>query len=259
METNRLLWDELAPLHAASAFYDVARFRSGSCTLGAIERREVGDVEGKRLLHLLCHLGLDSLSWSRLGAIVTGVDLSPVSVAFAQALAAQSGIAASFVCSNVYDVAARLRPPYDIVFLSKGVLPWLPDLPALAATVAGLLRPGGVFYLLDAHPLTYALREDDQRLHVKGTYFETAHPAKVVADGSYAVPGATLTNATSFEWTHSLGDVVTALAGAGIRLEFLHEFPATMSGDGPTLHGSWRSQAARRSLPAMFSVRGVRE
>ena len=252
---NQRLWDELAPLHAASDFYDVDAFLRGSSTLEVIELGEVGDVAGKRLIHLMCHIGLDTLSWARRGAHVTGVDFSAESVAVARDLADRAGLAADFVCSDVLDLPGRIDATFDVVFLSKGVLMWIEDLAAWAEACVRLLRPGGVFYLLEIHPLVMAVGQTETGLTQQGSYFHTRQPAVVVKDGSYAVPDAVLANKESREWTHSLGDVVTALVQAGIRIEFLHEFPAP---EQSRVLPSLESDDPQHLLPALYSIRGVR-
>ncbi|MBM7788520.1 class I SAM-dependent methyltransferase [Tenggerimyces flavus] len=228
--TNQRLWDELAPLHAASEFYDVDAFLRGKDTLADVEVAEVGDVRGKRLLHLMCHFGQDTLSWARRGAQVTGLDFSAEALAIARDLAKRAGIEATFQQGDVMRAADELDDTFDIVFLSRGVLVWLEDLTALASICARLLRPGGTFYLYELHPLVTA---------GDSGYFHASDPAVVVKDGSYAVTDPGMTHQESHEWQHSLGDVVSALIDAGIQLEFLHEFPGD---DGRS--------------PSMFSVRG---
>lgn len=242
---NQKLWDELAPLHAASALYDVDSFLGGANTLGRLEIGEVGSVAGKRLVHLMCHFGLDTLSWARLGARVTGVDFSGEAVRIGRELAERVGLDAEFVESDVLAAHERLDATFDIVFMSKGVMMWIRDLPAWAAVCARLLKPGGVFYLLDSHPLANAA--------AGGSYFPTPEPTVVVADGSYAVSNAGLSHQESREWAHSLGDVVTALAQAGIRIEFLHEFPGAEAERFPL------PELSDPTLPAFFSVRGVKD
>ncbi|MGH2730144.1 MAG: class I SAM-dependent methyltransferase, partial [Actinomycetota bacterium] len=150
---NRDLWDELASIHAASDFYDVADFKAGGIHLGDHEVKEVGDVRGKDLLHLMCHIGVDTLSWARLGARVTGADLSEESISTARALAREVGIDATFVASDVYDLPSNLDGEFDIVYMSRGVLGWLPNLAKLGRVVAGFLRAGGTFYISEIHPL----------------------------------------------------------------------------------------------------------
>jgi SAM-dependent methyltransferase len=239
---NRMFWDEIAPLHAASDYYRIDGFLKGADMLGEPEVTEVGDVTGKRLAHLMCHLGLDSLSWVRRGAQVTGVDFAPEAIRIADRLAEQVGLDATFVCADVARAAELLgRGTFDIVFLSRGILMWIGDLGVWAKACAELLKPGGVFYLLDIHPVAMTITRSADGVALQRGYFASPDPTVVVEDGSYAISDAGLDNQETHEWIHPLGDVVTALIGAGIRIEFLHEFPA----DDP-------------DLPALFSIRGTR-
>lgn len=268
---NQKLWDELAPLHAASRYYDVDAFVAGSSTLGAVELEEVGDVSGKRLVHLMCHFGMDTVSWARRGAHVTGVDFSAEAIRIARDLADQVHTPAEFVCADVLQAADVLADTFDIVFLSRGVLMWIEDIDAWAEVCARLLRPGGVFYLLDNHPLALAATETDNGLTVHGSYFHSAEPAVVVKDGSYAVTDPGMRHQESREWNHSLGEVVTALVRAGIRIDFLHEFPGdvTATDTSDSAPGSSDSApvtqdlaasgaSASHRMPGQYSVRGTR-
>src|SRR5690606_29373411 len=205
---------------AASAYYDLESFRQGRSTLSETEIAEVGDVTGKRLLHLMCHIGLDTLSWARLGAHVTGLDFSGEALRIAARLADETGLSAEWVQSEVIEAADRLDSTYDIVYTSRGVLMWIEDTSAWARTCARLLKPGGVFYLLEYHPLTLALDRTEGGLRLRHDYFYAPEPIIVNKDGSYAVDEVGLAHQESREWTHSLGEVVTALIDAGIRLEF---------------------------------------
>ena len=197
-----------------------------------------------------------TLSWAGRGARVTGVDFSAEALAIARQLGEQVGVEAQFVHSDVLQAAEKLDSTFDIVFLSKGVMMWIQDLSAWAGVCARLLKPGGIFYLLDYHPLANALTQTADGLALHRSYFHDPEPAVIVADGSYAVPDAVLEHKESREWTHTLGDIVTALVGAGIRIEFLHEFPATSAGRMPI--PQLDRGAARHELPAMYSVRGIR-
>ena len=141
LATNRINWNERTPVHAASAFYDVAGFKAGKNTLKAIELEEVGDVSGKTLLHLQCHFGLDTMSWARLGAQATGVDFAKDAIELARALSAEVGTDARFICSNVYDLPNILDEEFDIVFTSLWRLVWLPDLDRWAEVVHRCLKP----------------------------------------------------------------------------------------------------------------------
>jgi SAM-dependent methyltransferase len=158
LEDNRKLWDAWTAVHTTGSFYVVQRFRDdpNDVRIADWERAEVGDVTGKSLLHLQCHFGLDTLSWARLGAgHVTGVDFSEPAVAFAEELAAETGLAdrARFVVSNVYDPPGPLAgETFDVVYTGRGALGWLPDLEPWARAVAGFVRPGGIFYIHEGHP-----------------------------------------------------------------------------------------------------------
>lgn len=264
VQSNRAHWDELVPIHARSPFYDLAGFKAGKSSLHSVELAELGDVAGQSLLHLQCHFGLDTLSWARLGARVTGVDFSPAAVELASALSTELGIPARFVCANIYDLPQALRDTFDIVFTSYGVLCWLPDLERWAQVVAHFLRPGGTFYIVEFHPLSWIFDEspDANDLRVVYPYFHSPQPLEWAAAGSYADPQARLEHRTTYEWAHSLGDIVNGLIGAGLEIEFLHEFPYTAYAAFPFLEegadGWWRLPAQFPAIPLMFSIRARR-
>jgi SAM-dependent methyltransferase len=154
MDSNRAYWDEATEFHARGNVYGIEDFKGGSCRLHRVEVEEVGDVHGKSLLHLQCHFGIDTLSWARRGARVTGVDYSAKAIALGRALSAELGIAAEFVQSDIYELRDTLAGAarFDIVYASYGVLNWLPDLTGWAQVIAHFLRPGGFFYIAEAHP-----------------------------------------------------------------------------------------------------------
>ena len=163
--TNLQAWDEMTHIHLrGSNCYPIEQFKQGLCVLRDVDRREVGDVTGKRLLHLQCHFGMDTLSWARLGAMVTGIDLSPEAVAAARSLAQQIDMRADFIRCNLYDLRRHLQGQFDIVYTSYGVLYWLPDLDEWARIVAHYLKPGGFFYVADGHPLLAIVKEQENGL-----------------------------------------------------------------------------------------------
>jgi SAM-dependent methyltransferase len=167
LDLNRANWDDRAAVHAGSGFYDLDGFRAGASTLRAFEADELGDVTGKRLLHLQCHMGQDTLSWARLGAQVTGLDFSPAAIATARDLAAQIGLAdlARFVDADVYSAVHALGGQrFDIVYTGLGALVGLPDLTRWANEVASCLSAGGVFYIVEFHPLAQTLDDDGRTL-----------------------------------------------------------------------------------------------
>jgi SAM-dependent methyltransferase len=225
---NRDLWNVWTGVHERSDFYDLEGFRRGGVRLRDYEMDEIGPVEGLSLLHLQCHFGLDSLSWARLGAQVTGADFSSEAVALARALAAELGIQARFVESDIYDLPNGLEGEFDIVYTSRGVLGWLPDIRGWAEVAAHFVRPGGVFYVTEVHPVWQAFEYDGVepgKMWLRFPYWEHSEPLSLKVVGSYADRSADVGDLTEYGWNHSLGEIVTSLIGAGLRIEFLHEFP----------------------------------
>ena len=170
LQVNRTNWDERTPVHAASESYDVEGFKAGRITLHDVERGEMGDVSGKTLLHLQCHFGLDTMSWARLGAKATGVDFSDAAIDLARSLNSELDLDVRFIRSNVYDLPDVLDEQFDIVFTSVGVLCWLPDLDKWASVVSHHLKPGGMFYILDGHPLMNVFEESEAGRFAPGVW-----------------------------------------------------------------------------------------
>lgn len=255
---NKELWDGWTEIHKKSASYDVEGFKNDKSSLKSIEKAELGDVSGKEMLHMQCHFGLDPLSWARLGAKVTGVDFSPRAIEFAISLKDELGIEADFVCSNMYDLDQAVNKRFDIVFTSYGVLCWLPDLEKWAQTIHKHLKNGGTFYIIEFHPLLSMFGDDGS---FKYPYFHSEQPMEFDCQGSYADPNAEFVH-KSYEWSHSLGDIVTYLITAGLTIEFLHEFPFTICGDHPFLvqgaDGLWRHKDKNVKIPMMFSIKAKR-
>ena len=263
LEQNQRSWNERTPVHVASSFYDVAGFKAGRITLHDIERREVGAVDGKSLLHLQCHFGLDTMSWARLGARATGVDFSDAALAAARRLNAELELPVRFIECNVYDLPGRLDEQFDIVYTGLGVLCWLPDLDAWARVVAHFLKPGGKFYLFDTHPLlgvfesaaSAAKDASSADLRVKFGYFPD--PAGMYFEGgepSYA--GTDIIEAGVYEWAHSVAEILAAVRNAGLQLEFFHEFPVNCYKAFPGMEridGWWRFPH-HNHLPLSFSL-----
>jgi len=262
LDVNRAWWDERVPAHAASSFYDVQGFKDGKLTLMPLERRELGDVSGKSLLHLQCHFGLDTLSWARLGAWVTGIDFSKEGIAVARSLSEELGLEAEFVCSNVYELPNVLSRQFDIVFTSYGVLTWLPDLTRWAEVIAHFLKPGGIFYIAEIHPFAMVFYDegDAENLQVHYPYFHDPQPLRFEAEGSYA-SAAECAHKVTYEWSHSLGDIVNVLISAGLRIEFLHEFPYACYQMFPFLvegeEGWWRLPEPKGCIPMTFSLKAI--
>lgn len=260
---NLAWWNERVAHHAKSDFYDVESFKKGRITLMPLERHELGHVEGRSLLHLQCHFGLDTLSWARLGAQVTGVDFSEEAIAMARSLADELDMDATFIHSDIYGLPRMHQRTYDIVYTSYGVLSWLPNLSRWAEVIAHLLKPGGTFYIAEIHPFAYVFNDEDdaEDLEVRYPYFHAPDPLRFEFDGSYAAPEARTSHTVTYEWSHSLGDVVNALLSAGLRLEFLHEFPFASFKMYPFLEededGWWWLKEKNSSIPMTFSLKAT--
>ncbi|MEV0913691.1 methyltransferase domain-containing protein [Streptomyces sp. NPDC049967] len=264
-DANRAMWDERVPIHYGSDFYDLDSFRAGKDALRAFELAEVGDVTGRSLLHLQCHIGLDTLSWARHGAAqVVGLDFSEPAVETARSLAQEIGLPpdrAAFVAADVYDAAEAVPDSsYDIVYTGIGALNWLPDIDRWAETAASLVAPGGFLYLAEFHPLTDCL-DDATGERIVHDYF--SRDAWVdETPGTYADFDAPTVHNRSVEWQHPVGSVVSALAAAGLRIEFLHEHDTSLFARFPVLErhpdGGYRFPAERPRIPLMYSIKATR-
>ena len=160
---NKARWGEVVEVHARAPFYRVAEFLRGEDVLYPIESEEIGPLAGKRLLHLQCHLGLDTLCLARRGAIATGLDFSPEAIAKAEALAGEANVPARFVEGNVYDTPRLITERFDVVYSTWGTICWLPDIARWAKVVAEMLAPGGFLYLLEGHPFAIGSGADGGR------------------------------------------------------------------------------------------------
>ena len=260
---NRALWNEWTAINVrAETFYRLEEFRAGGVRVRDYEIEEVGPVTGKDLLHLQCHFGTDTLSWARLGARVTGADFSEPAIGRARSLAAELGIAATFVCAELYELPERLDGDFDVVYTSRGVLGWLPDIPRWAGVVARFLRPGGIFYITEVHPVALAFDDrsgvTDLRLHFP--YWSRPEPIVIPTRGSYADRTAKVEQPFEYGWSHGLGEIVTALASAGLRIDFLRERPF-LEWEVPFLTerepGRWQLPEGQE-LPLSFSLKATK-
>jgi len=266
-EANRRHWNEVARLHPTTDFYRhyLDGIRAGGTSLHGFEIDEVGDVEGKTLLHLQSHIGTETVSWALRGARVTAVDFSADALAHVARFAAEMGVSVRTVVSNVYDLPTTLQETFDIVYTSWGVLGWMPDLARWARVVGALVRPGGTFYLAEFHPVMWLLDETCAEPRLRYSYFQD-EPFYDEADGSYADPAAHIENRATYGFEYPLGKVLSALVDAGLRVEFLHE----RAGCGPKLmemlvpdestDERWHVLPAELpQLPLSFSLRAVKD
>jgi SAM-dependent methyltransferase len=264
MDANRRLWDRWTEINYASEMYDAAAFRAGADTLDPLDAAGMGDVRGKTVLHLQCHFGHDTLSLARRGAIVTGLDFSPKAIGLARSLSDEIGVPARFVEANVYDAVVALGgETFDVVFASAGVIGWLPDLAEWGRVVGSLVRSGGFFFLREFHPVAYLWDDDPaaKELRVKYPYFHDETPLAFPNQPCYSnwdVP----VSETEYGWVFSLADVVNAVIGGGLALEYVREHDYCTYGSHPLLQrcddGLWRLPERFKPMPWMLSLRASR-
>ncbi|MGH7102002.1 MAG: class I SAM-dependent methyltransferase [Acetobacteraceae bacterium] len=261
---NRRHWNDRARIHArdATRFYRIEECRAGGDTLTPVEAGELGDLSGLSVLHLQCHLGLDTLPLARRGAC--GIDFSTVAIAFARRLAAESGLSARFVEGDVRDVRAVVGGQFDLVFASWGVICWIPDLAPWFRAAASMLRRGGRLYLVDDHPGAATLRQTSGEGGGPAYVFappwrtEPAKPLVLEVSQSYTGDPTPIVNTACRQWLHPFSELFGCLLGAGFRIDFLHEhecvpwrrFAALEPGEA----GLWRFPAGVSGPPLAFSL-----
>ena len=260
-EANKALWDAKTKVHAQSNFYNLEAFLKGGTVLKEIELEELDQLEGKSLLHLQCHFGLDTLSLARLGAKVTGVDLSTESIKTARELAQKTGIEARFIESNVLELPEVLNEKFDYIFTTYGTICWLPDLDAWASIIHRFLKPGGTFYHADFHPIIDTFSLDYTELGAL-SYFTPPQPYMDVPEGTYANTESQI-NLKEYFWNHSLGELMTALLGQGLLLQSFKEYDYSPYNCFPNLEETepnrWRFKNFGDRLPYVYSMKMRKE
>ena len=227
---NKKWWDSVTPIHAKSALYGLENFKKSKTSLNSIELEELGDVEGKTLLHLMSHFGMDTLSLAYKGAIATGVDISDDAIELAKKLSKEISVPARFISSDVYDLSKVLNEEFDIIFMSYGVLIWLSDIKKWAKIINKFLKKGGMFYIVELHPFTNMLSSElmfAYKYFKKGPYIDDS-------SGTYADWDADIQGDT-YVWFYTVSDIVNALINEGLKIEFIHEFPYTFYDQFPGL------------------------
>ncbi len=220
-EVNKATWNEKVKVHAKSDMYDLEAFKNGKSSLMKYELDSLDNVKGKSLLHLQCHFGQDTLSWSRKGAICVGVDISNEGIKLAQQLNEELNLEAKFVCCNVLDTSKYVKDEFDIVFTSYGTIGWLPDLKPWARMIAKRLKKGGTFYIAEFHPIIWMFNYTEGKPIMKYGYMQD----EVIYEeyeGTYANQSSKMIS-KEYGWNHGLGEVVTALTEAGLHIDYLKE------------------------------------
>lgn len=259
IDINRESWNAKVDPHLKSEFYFVEEFINGRSSLNSIELDLLSDVSGKKILHLQCHFGQDSISLSRLGAKVTGIDLSDQSISAAKALAAKCGTNTIFIESNIYDLPNVLTEKFDIVYTSYGVIGWLPDMDAWAKVIAHFLKPGGKLVFVEFHPFVWMY--DDNFSRFQYSYFNTG-PIVETYQGTYADKTADIQQKYVM-WNHPTSEVLTALISNGLQINSFNEYNwspyACFSHNEKIEEGRFRIPQLGEGSPHVFSVTATKK
>jgi 2-polyprenyl-3-methyl-5-hydroxy-6-metoxy-1,4-benzoquinol methylase len=252
-EQNRRGWNEIADVRSreyGEAMHDASFFHEGGSILDPRVQELAGDVKGLSLLHLMCASGEETLSWAVQGAEVVGVDISDRQVEIAKAKAQAAGVGARFIRADIGALPRELqRQTFDIVYTATGVLAWLPDLTIWAAGVAAALRPEGRFLLWEIHPISLCFEADETSIRLAEDYFATGKP-DAYTDWTH-FPGGEGARETKYNFSWTLGDIVSSLGAAGLPTDSLHEYPG--EGESQYVPGRVLLQAARRNFGAKAS------
>lgn len=255
---NKDLWNKKILFHKDSEFYDLKKFKEGKSSLNDIELNELGDIKGKSILHLQCHFGQDTLSLARLGADVTGVDFSDKAIELAESLNNELKQNARFICSDIYGLKEKLDEKFDIVFTSYGVIGWLPDLVKWAEIVNQYLKPGGIFFMVEFHPVLFML--DENICRIQYSYFNKGVIEEDVT-GTYADKNADLKH-KMYGWNHSLSDVFSSLLNCGLKIISFKEYDYSAYNCFNNLieieKNKWQVKGFENILPLMYSVKCIK-
>jgi SAM-dependent methyltransferase len=261
-DINRRNWDERAAIHArdTTGDYMLDRFRAGEDALYPIEAAELGDVSGKRVLHLQCHIGRDTLCLVRRGATVTGLDFSSAALDVARRLSRETGLKADFVEGTVDQAPALTPGPFDLVFTTWGTICWLPDVKKWAEIIASVLVPGGELYFADAHP-AFSVLEDYAGRFVPTYDFQTPpdQPLHFANETTYTGDPTIMSNQSTREWIHSLSAVLGGLIDAGLTITMFREHEVLpwrgLASLVPASERMWRLPDGAPRIPLSYSVR----
>ena len=251
---NKQTWNNKTDVHIASEFYDVQSFLDGKSTLNAIELQLLGDIKGKKILHLQCHFGQDTMSFSRMGAKATGIDLSDKAIEKAKEFASQLHLDTQFICCDIYDAPNHSDEKFDIVFTSYGTIGWLPDLDKWAKVVSHFLKPGGKFVFAEFHPVIWMF--DDNFREVYYNYFNVA---PIIEDytGTYADRNAAI-ESNSVCWNHPTSEVLNSLILNGLELNSFDEYdysPYNCFNETVEFEkGKFRIKHLDNKIPMVFSL-----
>lgn len=259
LEANKNWWNERAPKHYTSRYYNTKAFLSGQNRIFDYEKQELGDIKGKKILHLQCHIGVETLSLARFGANVTGIDFSSTALQCAKDLARKAEIRARFIEADIYDVPKILNSEkFDIVYVDFGSIHWLHDINKWAQVIADVLKPGGFLYMNEFHPVSMMLSGDSPTF-IRDYFYNKCKQWE--GAGSYADGCDDSKNNIEYGWEHSFGDIISALTNVGLRIAFIHERAGHIEKQFSYLEkhtdGFWYPREGIPSVPATFSLKAI--
>jgi len=257
-EANKATWNIKVGEHAKSAMYDIDAFKKGKTSLMPYELEALGDVSGKSILHLQCHFGQDTLSWTRMGAKCTGVDFSEEGIKLAKDLNEELKLDAAFVCCNVFDTSAFIKDTFNIVYTSYGVIGWLPDLKPWGKMIAERLKKGGTFFMAEFHPIVWMFDYLDENLKMTYGYMQDTVIYEEY-EGTYANKESKMIT-KEYGWNHGLSEVVNALIEAGLHIDYLREYDESPYNVLPNLKqtASGMYVTKDRLYPLIFTLKATK-
>lgn len=259
LNLNRAAWDARVQHHLKSDFYNQQDFMAGKNSLNPIELALLGDLKGKKVLHLQCHFGQDSISLARLGAAVTAVDFSPEAISAGREIAKELAVELDFICCDVYELPKHLQETFDYVFTSYGVLGWLPDMQRWAEVVAHFLKPNGQLVLVEFHPIIWMFDDDFQLLTYR--YFKSEAIIETY-NGTYADREAPIT-VEEVSWNHALSEILGALLGKNLKIKVFQEFDYSPYGCFPGMEeveaSKFRFKRWGNRLPLLYALVAEKE
>jgi len=259
IEINKQSWNKRTASHILSDFYDVDGFLNGKSSLNEIELELLGDIKGKNILHLQCHFGQDTISLGRLGANVTGIDLSDKAIDSANKLSEKANIEATFICCDIYDLPNHLNKQFDIVFTSYGTIGWLPNINKWAKIVSKYLKVNGKFVFVEFHPVVWMFDDDFNKIKYK--YFNSEAIVETES-GTYADKEAEI-NQECITWNHGIGEVVNSLIKNNIEVNSLKEYDYSpydcFSGTIEFEPKKYRIKKIGNKIPMVYSIAGEKK
>ena len=257
-EINKTLWNQRAEIHIDTKFYDMKGFREGKTSLKKIELDLIGDIKGKDLLHLQCHFGQDTLSLARMGANVTGLDLSDKAINIGKSISQELNIPADFICSNTYDAEKNIDKKFDVIFVSYGAICWLADLKKWGEIIFNLLKPGGRVLVVEFHPALMMYSEDFKTIEFG--YFNT-QPFVEEFKGTYADKNSKIPQ-KSVTWNHSIAEVLSALLNSGLIISHISEYdysPYDIFNNSIKTEYGFQTDEFKGKIPYVFAIQAIKK